>query len=258
MMDRKYDGGDHDGDGTPEPGPVFWDGDPYGGNRIAEREAEPAFVTVDICGTYNQSTRELNATVKGTFYDNLTGAGVSLWVSEDHIAQQSQAGADASFEHRYTSRDVITDRLGNALSSTNSGDSYSEAFTYTMDASWDYNNLYLVAFVNHLNASDINDREVYNAVQIKLSDLQECQVGVTEIENSSINIFPNPSTGIINVKGAENSTIEILNSLGVVVATINNASSMESVNLSEFNTGTYIVRVITDNNIIIKNVSLVK
>jgi hypothetical protein len=110
-----------------------------------------------------------------------------------------------------------------------------------------------------MNAGDVNDREVNNAIQIKLSDLQTCAVGVNSIDNnSSINIFPNPSTGIINVKGAENSTIEILNSLGVVVKTINNTSNMEAVNLSGFENGTYIVRVITNNNIIIKKVSLVK
>jgi len=96
---------------------------------------------------------------------------------------------------------------------------------------------------------------IVNATEVELN----VETGVSYIkENSSINIFPNPSTGIVNVKGAENSTIEILNSLGAVVATINNASSMETVNLSGFNAGTYIVRVITDNNIIIKKVSLVK
>jgi len=259
MFDRAYDGGDHDNDGTPDPGPVFWDGDPYGGNRITEREALPAFVSVNICGTYNTSTHAFDGKVYGEFLDNFTNIGTALFVSEDHIAQQSQSGADASFEHRYTARAVVGDRLGDAIStSTNSGESYEKVYTTTMDASWNYDNLYLVAFVAHMNATDPNDREIGNAIQIKLSDLDVCDNAVNEIENSSINIFPNPSTGIINVKGAENSTIEILNSLGVVVSTINNASSMESVNLSEFNTGTYIVRVITDNNIIIKKVSLVK
>jgi len=253
MVDRFYVAGGSD------PGPVFWDGEPNGGNRLSDREALPAFVSVNICGTYNQTSHEFTGKVYGEFLDNFTDVGTALFVSEDHIAQQSQSGADASFEHRYTARAAVSDRLGDAIStSTNSGDTYQKDYNTTMDAAWAYDNLYLVAFVAHMNASDVNDREVANAIQVKLSDLQECQVGVTEIENSSINIFPNPSTGIINVKGAENSTIEILNSLGVVVATINNASSMESVNLSEFNTGTYIVRVITDNNIIIKNVSLVK
>ena len=260
MFDRAYDGGDHDGDGTNDPGPVFWDGDPYGGNRITEREALPAFVSVDVCGTYNQSTHEFVGKVKGEFLDNFTNVGTALFVSEDHIAQQSQAGADASFEHRFTSRAVVGDRLGEAITTaTTAGNPYEHDYTFTMDASWNYDNLYLVGIVAHMNASDVNDREVANAIQVKLSDLAVCGTEVNSIENnSSINIFPNPSTGIVNVKGAENSTIEILNSLGVVVKTINNASNMEAVNLSDLENGTYIVRVITDNNTIIKKVSLVK
>jgi len=261
MFDRAYDGGDHDGDGTNDPGPVFWDGDPYGGNRITEREALPAFVSVNICGTYNQSTHAFEGKVYGEFLDNFTDVGTALFVSEDHIAQSSggQAGADASFEHRYTARAVVGDRLGDAVTgSTTAGSAYEKSYTTTMDAGWDYDNLYLVAFVADMNAADVNDREIANAVQIKLSDIPVCQVGVTSIENSSINIFPNPSTGIINVKGAENSTIEVLNSLGQVVLTVNNASNMESVNLSAYNEGTYIVRVITNNNITVKKVNIVK
>ena len=259
MMDRAYDGGDHDGDGTNDPGPVFWDGEPYGGNRITEREAMPAFVSVNICGTYNTTSHVFDGKVYGEFLDNFTNVGTALFVSEDHIAQESQASAPAGFEHRYTARAVAGDRLGEAVTSpTTAGSTYEKAYTTTMDASWAYDNLYLVAFVANMNASDVNDREVANAIQIKLSDIPVCQVGVTSIENSSINIFPNPSTGIINVKGAENSTIEVLNSIGQIVLTVNNASNMESVNLSDYNEGTYIVRVITNNNITVKKVNIVK
>ena len=259
MFDRAYDGGDHDGDGTTDPGPVFWDGDPYGGNRITEREALPAFVSVNICGTYNTGTHTFDGKVYGEFLDNFTDVGTALFVSEDHIAQQSQAGADAGFEHRYTARAAVSDRLGDAVTtSTTAGSAYEHAYTTTMDAGWDYDNLYLVAFVAHMNASDPNDREIGNAIQVKLSDIPVCQVGVVSIENSSINIFPNPSTGIVNVKGAENSTIEVLNSLGQVILTVENASNMESVDLSSYNEGTYIVRVVTNNNITVKKVNIVK
>ncbi len=252
MFDRSYDATGID------PGPIFFDADPYGGNKIDERLALPAFVSVNICGTYDESTHELNATIKGIFYDNFTDEGVSLWVSEDHIAQQSQGGAPADFEHRFTSRAVISDRLGDALTETTSGIEYSKDYTFTMDAAWEFDNLFLVGFVSHLNATDVNDREIANATQIKLSEIAVCTDDISAIQNSLINIFPNPSTGIIRVEGAENSTIEVYNSLGQVITTINNASHLESVDLSVYSNGTYIVRVITGNNITVKKVSLVK
>jgi hypothetical protein len=253
MMDRAYVAGGSD------PGPVFWDGDPYGGDRIDDREATASFANINICGSYNQSSRVFTGKVYGDFTNDYTDMGTALFVSEDHIAQQSQSNAPAGFEHRYTARAAVSNRLGDAITGpTTAGSNYEKEYTTTMDAAWEYDNLYLVAFVAHMNASDVNDREIANAIQVKLSDVPACQVGITSIENSSINIFPNPSTGIVNVKGAENSTIEVLNSLGQVVLTVNNASNMESVNLSAYNEGTYIVRVIANNNITIKKINIVK
>jgi len=253
MVDRSYTAGGSD------PGPVFWDGNPYGGDKITEREGTASFVNVNICGSYDQTTREFTGKVYGNFTDDYTDMGTALFVSEDHIAQQNQASAPAGFEHRYTARAAVSDRLGDVITgSTTAGSTYEKEYTTTMDAGWAYDNLYLVAFVAHMNASDVNDREIANATQVKLSDIPACQVGISTIENSSINIFPNPSTGLVNVKGAENSTIEILNSLGQVILTVNNASNMESVNLSTYNEGTYIVRVITNNNITVKKINIVK
>jgi len=76
------------------------------------------------------------------------------------------------------------------------------------------------------------------------------------IENN-ISIYPNPSTGIINISGAENSRVEILNSIGVVVFTNNNISSTETINISDFNNGTYFVKIISD-KIIIKKIIIIK
>ncbi len=258
MFDRAYDSGDHDGDGTADPGPVFWDGDPYAANRIAEREAEPAFVSVNIGGTYNSSTHVLNVTVYGDFLDNFTNIGVSFWISEDHIAQQSQAAAPSGFEHRFTARDAISALLGDPIvTTTNAGSSYSKTYTYTVNSSWNYSNLYLVAFVNKINASNVNDREIANAKQVKLSDLQPLSVNGVSV-NTNVNIYPNPTNNSINIIGVEGGLIEVLNYLGQVVAVVENATNFQSINLSENNAGTYIVRIKTNDNIIVKKVNLVK
>ena len=261
MVDRHYNGIDNDGDGTIEPGPVFWDGNIALNTKINERKSVATFLTVDICGAYNLSTRELTATVSGNLFNDYTDLGTVLFVTEDHIAQVNQQGlsAGSTFEHRFTSRAVVSDRLGDAIStSTNNGDVYSKEYTYTMDAAWSYDNLFLVASTQHMSASDINDRASYNAVQIKLSDLAACASSVSELENNDINIYPNPTTGILNIKTENSSSIEIINSIGQIVVTIENPSNMETVNISNLENGTYIVKIIFDNEIAIKKVNLMK
>ncbi len=171
---------DRNNSGTEDPGPVFWDGDPYGLNKYNERKVVPSFATVNISGTNNSGELALN--VSGEFASNLSGdLGVSLWITEDHINAQNQAGA-ANWVHRYSVRDAISARLGDPINTpTNKGDVYSADYTYTLDGSWNADELYLVAFINDMNATDVNDRNVLNAVQVKLSDLMST-VAVTDVE----------------------------------------------------------------------------
>jgi len=118
------------------------------------------------------------------------------------------------------------------------------------------------------NLSAYAGQDVYLAIQhvsvdkfmFWVDDI-EITEGTTQSNNiikDKVLVYPNPSTGVINIKGANNSTIEILNSLGVIIDKINNASSIETVNISDFSTGTYIIRIINNNNIIIKKISLNK
>lgn len=171
MFDRHHNGLDNDGSSGVDPGPVFWDGNPFGGNRIDDRASLSSYVTVNIYGENNSG--ELTLTVTGQFLEDFThDLGVSLWITEDNIEAQSQAGATGGWTHRYSVRDVISERLGDPIiTSTNQGDSYFVQYTYTINGSWNEDELYLVAMVNDINGSDVNDREIHNAKQVKLSQL---------------------------------------------------------------------------------------
>jgi len=77
--------------------------------------------------------------------------------------------------------------------------------------------------------------------------------------NNNINVYPNPSTGLLHIDNlSENSTIKVYNMLGAEVASINNASEFNTVDLSSYNAGTYLVKVFSNNNVIVKKVNLVK
>ncbi|PLX17968.1 MAG: hypothetical protein C0599_13050 [Salinivirgaceae bacterium] len=189
MVDRYYFGND--------PGPVFWDGNPYGPNAIDERTQTPAFLEINVNGINMGGNLEL--TVSGEFLaDFPQDLGVSLWITEDNIPAVDQAGA-SNWVHRYAIRDAISARLGDIiLTPTGAGDFFKKDYTFTIDGDWEYSELYLVAFVNKMS-NFITNREVYNAVQVKLSNLTTMGTthlvtfNVTEsgvpIENAEIDVY---------------------------------------------------------------------
>ncbi|MDY0143693.1 MAG: choice-of-anchor J domain-containing protein [Bacteroidales bacterium] len=64
-----------------------------------------------------------------------------------------------------------------------------------------------------------------------------------EMNSSNISVFPNPANNVITVANAENENIVVLNMLGEVVANISNASSNQTIDISNLANGTYFVRV---------------
>jgi hypothetical protein len=83
--------------------------------------------------------------------------------------------------------------------------------------------------------------------------------GVTNVEfldKEEIGVYPNPSSGIINVMNAKGSTVMVVNVLGEIISTINNASDLESIDLSSFGNGTYVVKVVSDQGILTKKIVL--
>ncbi|MDD4149004.1 MAG: Ig-like domain-containing protein [Bacteroidales bacterium] len=60
---------------------------------------------------------------------------------------------------------------------------------------------------------------------------------------STITVYPNPANNLITVTNAENENIIILNMLGEIVANINNATSNQTIDISNLSNGTYFVKV---------------
>jgi hypothetical protein len=75
---------------------------------------------------------------------------------------------------------------------------------------------------------------------------------------NDINMYPNPSTGIVTISNVEGATIEVINLMGQVVASIENANEINNIDLSKNAEGTYIVRIINGNEISTSKLNLVK
>ncbi|MBP6334024.1 MAG: choice-of-anchor J domain-containing protein [Bacteroidia bacterium] len=95
-----------------------------------------------------------------------------------------------------------------------------------------------------------------STTNIRIDDIMlsgSAGVGINEINNSSIAVFPNPSNGMINLKSSGNTTkaeVIVLNPMGQVVYknTFMNLQ-IENIDLTNLAEGQYTVRVLTDSGV---------
>ena len=180
-------------------------------------------VAVAVTGTYNPVNRSASVNVDANFVD-FTKPGdlrVTLFVVEDSVtgtgsgynqvnAYNTQAGHPyagagnpiVGFQHRHVLRDVYPS--GNAwgqagvipTAPSNTG-TYSQNFTFTMNAAWKTKDVSFVAFVSYFD-TDVTKREILNVEEVKLNNLVTSIIEIKRDENS-LSIYPNPTAGVTNV-----------------------------------------------------------
>jgi hypothetical protein len=96
--------------------------------------------------------------------------------------------------------------------------------------------------------------------QNSCSDTSTCyNIAITDVvENSSrtaVTIYPNPSTGVINIEGAALSTVTVLNSLGQTIMKVKGTSTID---ISKFLKGLYFVQLSNNKNEIIMTSKIMK
>ena len=86
-------------------------------------------------------------------------------------------------------------------------------------------------------------------------------VEVTAIEENGVSgvmIYPNPTKGNLNVNVEAMKRITIVNTLGQIVYDQEVASDNEIIDMSQYETGIYMVRIVTENGVAVKRVSVVR
>jgi PKD repeat protein len=73
-------------------------------------------------------------------------------------------------------------------------------------------------------------------------------VGIGKKLVSDIKIFPNPSNGLIYIEGANNASVKIYNSSGIIVKSINNLKESH-IDLKGNGSGIFFIHIIDDNGI---------
>jgi len=81
---------------------------------------------------------------------------------------------------------------------------------------------------------------------------------VANSSNNEISIYPNPTFGTLNIENVEGANIEIINMMGQVIESIENANMINTVNMNNYSNGTYFVRVVNGNEVSTHKINLMK
>ncbi len=217
-------------------------------SKVATRLNTSTPVAVGITSTYNSSTRALSVTVKASFLAAASGAmNISCVLTEDNVVTPSDpqhnymnatvgdpwygmGSTIPNYEHDGVARlNLASDHWGTANvipASVSAGATYSQTYNYTVPATWNASNVYIVAFVNKAGTTSTT-REIMNANRVVIGSST-----VDVAENKAIdqlqikNAFPNPFSEMTAIQfqlnATDNVTLNVYNSTGQLVNTLVN------------------------------------
>ncbi|MBR4156329.1 MAG: choice-of-anchor J domain-containing protein [Bacteroidales bacterium] len=86
-------------------------------------------------------------------------------------------------------------------------------------------------------------------------------VEVVSIDENGVNgmmVYPNPTNGSLNITADDMNSIAIINTLGQVVYEIAADSDSALIDMTQFEAGVYMVRIVTDNGVAVERITVVK
>ena len=112
---------------------------------------------------------------------------------------------------------------------------------YTANLPESYVGQVIYVAIRHFNVSDefvlvVDNFEVLAYGHVVITDIEE---NIAE----SIAVYPNPTSSMVTIANAEGKDIIVVNSLGQVVASIENAAANQTIDVTNFANGTYFVKV---------------
>ncbi|MEH6765611.1 MAG: Omp28-related outer membrane protein [Aequorivita antarctica] len=72
-------------------------------------------------------------------------------------------------------------------------------------------------------------------------------LGITQNQLDNISLYPNPASSTINVKNAENASIQVFDILGKLILSQENIAMDAQINVSQLQVGTYFMKISKDN-----------
>ncbi len=170
---------------------------------VDARIAEPSYVGITLSADVDSSKEKINVTVsceRGWDFST-TPARITLFLTEDNITAESQAGSADTFIHQHVLRDV-NKTWGNVLNFSDDKAIYN--YTFNLDPSWKIDDLKVVAFVSGYDDKDATNCTVENVATVALgqsasavdevvADNRIIQVSYYDLSGQKVN---KPSKGV--------------------------------------------------------------
>ena len=123
------------------------------------------------------------------------------------------------------------------------------------DGTWYYYKLY--AYYGDLDCTSAPASYKYDHNQFYLRAYYSLD-GVTELESSSVNVFPNPTSSRFTIEGEGLSHVKVYNTVGQMIYETNCHGESVDINLSHVDAGVYMVRVSTANGDVTKRITVIR
>lgn len=139
--------------------------------KIFEREAaKPALVQLLIASHTENEKVIINITGEkvSSFDDVCPAAMLHVWIKENDITAQSQAGAEGGFTHHDVIRQALSSVWGDAVSWE--GNSFHVTYETTIEPTWVKNNLSVIAFISSASSTQRTANQIYNAAGCRLEE----------------------------------------------------------------------------------------
>ena len=115
----------------------------------------------------------------------------------------------------------------------------------------------LYAYYSTLDCTSAPANWIYDSNQFYLHVFYSTD-GVNEMEEGSVAVFPNPTNSRFTVEGEGLSLVTVFNTVGQKVYETNCQGNSVDINLSNVETGIYVVRVTTEQGIVTKRITVIK
>ncbi|MCQ2301523.1 MAG: C25 family cysteine peptidase [Bacteroidales bacterium] len=254
------------------------------GESIEICEGENAIMNFNMTGSAGTwgAQPEFSLTLNGTTYDAHSGANTLdlgvleagthefniSWVSNIYCTTDYEAG-----ERTFTVNVINSNHLSiEGETELDANITRTSTYTVTDDIMVNWNiepaEAGTLTPSNNGNGVTVTWAEQFKGEVILTATPTMCEVGGTQfhvnVKNSSdvnensivANIFPNPTNGNITIQAAQMQRITVVNALGQVMLDNEVDSDSETLDMSQFGTGVYVVRIVTSNGTILKNVNV--
>ena len=166
------------------------------------------------------------------------------------------------FDQRKLTFNSVVDYINESQSSYNLNAS-DKTLRFTSNSFLNFNSenvLVSIRFANdsnQINANDLNSVEGYlNGNSVKVEVINSLLNSINSINDISINIFPNPVSGLLNVIISENSFVQLMDLEGKII--INqakvNAGQKTEINTQNISNGIYLMKVFNNEHVFIKKI----